>query len=251
MKASEQKSDREEAVVEKTADTGETVAEDDAAPRIRGIRRATLPEQVANRLRDLIVQSEFAPGQRIRERVVAAELNVSRTPLREALQVLASEGLVELLPNRGAVVSAPSPEAVADMLQVLGVIESFAGERACEMATDAEIAEIRALHFEMLAAFSRGERLAYFKLNQRIHKAIVLASRNQALIDIHERLNARLYRVRYQSNLRNELWGTAVEEHEQLLKALEARDSRRLSKLLRGHLSSTWTKISEIMSEEG
>ncbi len=209
-----------------------------------------LSDQIANQLRDMIIQDKFSPGDWIREREICKELHVSRTPLREALHMLASEGLVDLLPNRGAVIAAPSPHEIADMLKVLGVLEAFAGERACEFITQEEINEIKALQYEMLAAFSRGDRLQYFKLNQSIHRAVVQAARSETLLSFHTQLNARLYRVRYQSNLRNELWGSAIEEHNDLLDALEKRDALRLSELLREHLKSTWEKVSSPIEDE-
>ena len=211
----------------------------------------TLPQKVASRLRDMIVQDALTPGQRIRERSLAEQLDVSRTPLREALKVLATEGLVELSPNRGALVANPSPEEVRDMLQVLGVLEGLAGELACRQATVEEIDEIQALHYEMLASFARKDRLEYFKINQKIHQAMVAASRNVSLIETHARLNARLYRVRFQSNLRNRTWPSAIDEHTAILDALMRRDGASLSALMRDHLGSTWAKVSEIMAEDG
>ena len=143
----------------------------------------TLPDKVAGLLRDMIVQDVLVPGQRIRERSLAEQLEVSRTPLREAMKVLATEGLVELSPNRGALVASPSPQQVQDMLQVLGVLEGLAGELACARASQDQIDEIQALHYEMLASYARKDRLGYFKLNQKIHQAIVAASGNVSLIE--------------------------------------------------------------------
>lgn len=215
----------------------------------KDVNRLNLSEQIANRLRDMIVQNQLCPGDRVREREICKVLQVSRTPLREALHMLASEGLIDLIPNRGAVIASPSADEIADMLKVLGVLEAFAGEQACEAISQEEINEIKALQYEMLAAFSRGDRLQYFKLNQRIHFAIVKAARSDTLLSLHSRLNARLYRIRYQSNLRNELWGSAVQEHDDIMAALEQRDAVRLSKLLKRHLKSTWEKVNENMVE--
>lgn len=213
-------------------------------------KRTPLAQVVAAHLRDMIAQNELAPGARVRERSIARQLSVSRTPMREALRILAAERLVELLPNRGAVVSKPSPKDVKDLLSVLASLESLAGEQAAVNASDDELAEIRALHFEMLATFERGDRLAYFKLNQAIHRAIVAASHNAALIELHAQTNARLYRVRYQSNLNNAQWPTAIEEHETILEALCARDAEALARILRGHLGSTWAKVKERLEAE-
>jgi DNA-binding GntR family transcriptional regulator len=212
-------------------------------------QRPLLPEQVTNRLRDMIVQNELLPGERIPERSIAAQLNVSRTPLRSALQTLAAEGLVELLPNRGAVVADPSHEKVREMLEVQGTLEEFAGRLFCANASDNDIAEIKALHHEMLAAFARRERLIYFKLNQRIHRHIVGATGNSALDEMHGLLSARLFRFRYQPNLRLDRWEGAVQEHERILDAVVARDGPRLGRVLHEHLETTWAKLDAIFKE--
>ncbi len=205
--------------------------------------RLPLTGQVATIIRDMIIQDKLKPGERIRERQLSQELKVSRTPLREALKILEGEKLISLLPNRGAVVADPAPDEVKDLLQVLSALEALGGRLAAEKATDEEICEIRALHFEMLAAYSRKDRLAYFKLNQKIHKAIVAASRNQALIDTHAQFNARVYRVRYRSNQRNAMWHEAIRQHEDIITALEARDGDVLANRLSSHLGNTWEKF--------
>ncbi len=232
-------------------DASETLAPEPAqeAP-MTGIEPGEpLTKSVANRLRDMIAQDALPAGERIRERALAETLQVSRTPLREALKVLATEGLVELFPNRGAVVSNPDPTEVQDLLQVLGVLEALGGELACARASAADLDEVQALHYEMLAAYARKDRLTYFKVNQQIHKAIVAISGNTSLIETHARINAQLYRVRYRSNSRNTKWDVAIKEHEAILDALQARDSRALSKILRSHLGSTWANVSETFAD--
>ena len=211
------------------------------------VESAALPlaQQVAARIRDMIIQDQLTPGEWIREQALADKLNVSRTPLREALKMLELEGLIRLLPNRGAVVTELTVEEVKEKLEVLAVLEALGGKLACQNATDSELAEIRALHYEMLACFSRQNRLEYFKLNQRIHLAIVAASGNRTLVATHARINAQLYRVRFQSNLQNQLWGTAVDEHEEMLAALEARDSEAMAMCMLNHLGQTFFKFSK------
>ena len=95
------------------------------------ISRLPLTGQVATTIRDMIVQDRLKPGERIRERQLSKELNVSRTPLREALKILAGERLVDILPNRGAVVADPAPEEVRELLQVLGALEALYLETMC------------------------------------------------------------------------------------------------------------------------
>jgi DNA-binding GntR family transcriptional regulator len=201
------------------------------------------PERVAGLVREMILQDELTPGAPIRERTLAEKLNVSRTPLREALKILATEGLVELQPRRGATVAAPGDRETRELLQLLGALEGFAAGLCCRSATAEDLKEIRALHYEMLAAYTRGDRLGYFHRNQDIHRAIVRATRNDVLIEHHGRVNARVYRVRYISNLKTERWESAIREHEQILGALERRDSEALRGILENHVLQAWDQM--------
>jgi DNA-binding GntR family transcriptional regulator len=198
--------------------------------------RGGLHDFLVGALRDLIVEGELAAGTRIPERLLCERFGVSRTPLREALKVLASEGLVELLPNRGARVATLSERDVDDMFQVMAALESLSGALACARITDAEIAEIRALHYEMLAHYMRRRLPEYFRLNQQIHEAILDAARNPVLKATYQGLAGRIRRARYAANMSDERWAAAVAEHEAMLDALDARDAARLAALLGAHL---------------
>jgi len=218
-----------------TVDDSETLRAP-ARARLNGGRRANLHDTVVGRLRDLIVEGTLVPGARIAERQLCEGLGVSRTPLREALKVLASEGLVELLPNRGARVARLDGRDIEDMFQVMGALEALAGTLACTHISEAELAEIAALHYEMLAQYTRRLLPEYFRLNQAIHAAIVAAARNPILAATYQSLAARIRRARYLANLSEERWRHAVEEHEAILQALQARDGIRLARLLADHL---------------
>ena len=218
---------------------------------LAGEEEVPLSGQIAGRIRDMIVMDEFQPGQRLRERKLAEQLNISRTPVREAFKVLASEGLVDLLPNRGAVVASISPEEVHDKLEVLTALEALAGELACQKVTEDILAELRALHYEMLAAFTRKNRKSYFKLNQQIHHLIIMASDNSSLAETYARINMQLYRVRYTSSLKNHSWPTnIIEEHDQILQALENRDAKEMSAQIKAHYQSTWLKFKAFLEQE-
>jgi DNA-binding GntR family transcriptional regulator len=140
------------------------------------ITRRTLHEEVLERLRDMIIEGRLAPGQRINEGLVGAQLGVSRTPLREAIKTLASEGLVEILPAKGAIVGSSPRKRPLQVLEVLKSLEQLGGRMACEQASDATIEAIHSLHKRMLVLYETRDRLEYFKLNQAIHSAIVAAS---------------------------------------------------------------------------
>ena len=210
------------------------------------IIRRPLHEEATDRLRDLIVQGRLAPGARLNERLLTAQLGVSRTPLREAFKVLATEGLVELLPNRGAIVSQLDPVRLSESLAVMGALEALAGELACLNATDAQVNEIRALHFEMLAYHARGDLAGYFKFNQAIHLKIVKYSGNAVLFNAYRQMNANVRRARYMANLSKERWDAAVREHDAILAALSARDVARIKALLSDHLAH---KLSSVLAE--
>jgi DNA-binding GntR family transcriptional regulator len=212
------------------------------------IARRPLHEDAVEQLRALIVQGELAPGARLNERVLCEQLAISRTPLREALKLLATEGLVELLPNRGAIVAPLDPARLADTLAVLGALEALAGGLACANADDAVIAEIRALHFDMLAMHARGDLAGYFRYNQLIHLRLVEASGNRVLANTYRQLNANVRRARYMANLSKERWDAAIREHEAILQALSARDAQRLKYLLAEHLAH---KLSAVLGSLG
>ncbi len=211
-------------------------AEDAPAPE-------TLAERLADRLRDMIVTEEFAVGSRLRERQLAERLGASRTPLRDALKILAAEELVLLSPGRGATIAPFSPASISEKLDLLSVLEGFAGELAASRASEADIAEIRALHHELLAAYERRDRLTYFRLNQAIHRAIVDAARNGALARCHAQLNRQVYAYRWRGSADASLWSRAIAEHGDIVERLTRRDGAGLSAALRAHVGSTWRQL--------
>ena len=213
------------------------------------IERRSLHDELVIRLRDLIVEGELPPGSKIPERELCARFAVSRTPLREALKVLASEGLLELSPNRGATVARLTAAEIEELFPVMGSLEALAGELACQRITEAEIAEIQALHYQMVLHYHRGERGPYFKLNQAIHEKILEAAHNATLAQLHRSLMVRMRRARFVANMSPTRWAQAVSEHEGILAALRDRDGERLAAVLREHLTNKATSVIEAFAE--
>lgn len=213
-------------------------------PSIR-IRRRTLHDEVLERVRDMIIEGVLEPGQRINEVLLGEQLGVSRTPLREAIKTLASEGLVEMQPSRGAVIRTFSATDIRNTLEVLKSLEELAGRLACEHAPDETIAGIRALHDAMMVEYRAGNRLEYFKLNQSIHSGIVAASGNDVLAELHGTVQARIKRLRFIGNSGAEKWAGAVQEHESMIAALERRDADALGESIRCHMDSTWRRVND------
>lgn len=200
----------------------------------------SLHDEILVGLRRYLVEGSLPDGARIPERLLCETMGVSRTPLREALKVLAAEGLVELLPNRGARVRAFDENDIRELFEVMGGLEALAGRLACEHITDAEIAGIEQLHYDMYASYMRRDLPAYFALNQKIHLAIVAAAGNAVLANTYANFSSRLQRVRYNANRENhkDRWGEAMREHEHILDALQRRAGLELSDILFRHLQN-------------
>lgn len=206
-----------------------------------------LHDQVAARLRTMLVECRIAPGAKLLERELCEELHVSRTPLREAIKLLAAEGLVDLIPNRGAVAVKLTETDVVDTFEVLAALEGMSGELAALRIEDGERAEIRAMHYEMLACFTRRDLSGYYRLNARIHAAISQAARNPVLISTYRAINGRVQSLRFATNQNETKWQHAVAEHGQMLDALDAHDAPAMRALLVEHLNRKRDTVLDLM----
>jgi DNA-binding GntR family transcriptional regulator len=200
------------------------------------IDRQGLASAVTAKLRGMIVEGVLLPGTRLNERVLCEQLAVSRTPLREAFKTLAVEGLIDLLPNRGAVVAEMSVADIEQTFEVMGALEGLSGQLACERISEHQIAELRALHFEMLAAHARRDLPTYYRINHQIHDRINAAANNAVLTQTYLQINARIQSLRFRSNFNQDKWDRAVKEHGAMLAALEKRDGEALRTILQQHL---------------
>ena len=213
------------------------------------IARLALPEAAAERLRSLITEGGLAPGARLNERELCERLGVSRTPLREAFRMLASEGLIVQSPNRGAQVVAMGADDVRQAFDVMGALEGLAGELACERVTVADLVELRALQAEMEAAHARHDLPTYYRINRAIHERMVGIAGNPILAQTMNALNARLHALRFRSNVNRTKWDQAVAEHRDMLTALALQDGRGLRDLLVGHLRAKRQAVLEEMEK--
>ena len=211
------------------------------------ISRLALHDQVAARLRTMLVEGQIAPGAKLNERELCEQLRVSRTPLREAIKLLAAEGLVDLLPNRGAVAVKLTEADVLNTFEVLAMLEGMSGELAAQRISDGELAEVRALHYEMMACFARRDLSGYYRINARIHAAINDAAKNPVLTSTYRSINARVQSLRFRTNQNDAKWKSAVAEHERMLEALTARDAAALRKVLVEHLLRKRDTVLELM----
>lgn len=209
---------------------------------------SSLHDEIVDHIREVIFSGELIGGQRVPEKLLCDKFSISRTPLREALKVLASEGLLVLLPNRGARIARLATKDVDDMFPVMGALEGLAGELSCRHITDSEIDEIRALHFQMAAHHKRREIREYFALNQQIHGKIMKATGNAILGELYATLAGRIRLARYRANFSHPRWDQAMAEHEEILEALSERNGPRLTRILKTHLKNTCTSAKEMIN---
>jgi DNA-binding GntR family transcriptional regulator len=202
------------------------------------IVRAPLHVQVAERLRVLIDSGELAPGTRLNEIELCNTMGVSRTPLREAIRSLATEGLIELQPNRGAIVSIVSQEDVTEILPIMASLEGLGGRLAAMHMDQSKIAQVRKIHDQMIAHYKNNEVAEYFETNRLIHELITEGSGNQTLVDTINSLSAKVRRARFSAQMTQESWAKAVSEHEEMIAALEAQDPDRLEAILVQHVET-------------
>ncbi|MEM8973524.1 MAG: GntR family transcriptional regulator [Pseudomonadota bacterium] len=207
------------------------------------IQRRTLHDEVVDRMRDMIIEGHLHAGERINETELCRQLGVSRTPVREAVKTLASEGLIAAVRNKGAIVNRLGADEILQMLEAAAMIETHAARVGVERGSDHEIAAIAKLHEEMRTLYEARDRLPYYKLNQAIHTAIVALAHNETLSAMHEGLQKRLRRIRYVGNEKPTSWSGAMREHELMISALTARNGESLAKAIGEHFDKTNERI--------
>ena len=214
------------------------------------VPRTGLYEQAATRLRMLIVRGDLAPGQQLLETDLSDALGVSRTPLREALKQLASEGLVELRLNRSAIVAPLRRDELAELFETVSGIERCAAELAATRMVARDLERLEALQQRIEWHHDRGEMRDYFEINQQIHSAIVGFARNSVLKATHDVLLPRVERARFFALAVQGRWCESVREHQELLAALKAGDAERAGQLIGHHVRRTGEVVADTLHDQ-
>ena len=206
------------------------------APRAGRLGERALYEQVAEQLRSRILAHTLAPGSWIDEQSLCAEYGISRTPLREALKVLAAEGLVTMKLRRGAYVTEVSERDLAEVFHLLALLESDAARIAAQKATTAEMAELLAIHDTLENALDDRER--FFAANERFHMRLLEIADNRWRIQLVADLRKVMKLNRAQSLLKQGRLEASLKEHRQIMAALKARNAERVQALMQHHLEA-------------
>lgn len=215
---------------------GRAIIIERSAQSRRGVSREPMHVEVANHLRDLIVEGQLREGERINENDLAEILGVSRTPLRDALQ---GEGLIVIEPHKGTFVSVVTAAYTAKLFEALAGVERIGGEAATRTATEDQLDWLAGLHREMFALHADADRSAYFNMNEQIHRAFLSLSGNDILIDIHAKLIVGAKRVRLAALREQNRWDESVAEHKAILSAMQAREAEKAGKLIEYHVKRT------------
>lgn len=212
--------------------------------------RQTTQESVVDHLRDLILNRRLLPGQRLVQSELAREFGVSRTPIREALHKLASEGLVTFSSYKGASVAEFSPAEVADIYAVRSALESQAAYLAAQRITEEELEQLEVLLQQIEQAFRQGDSLLLLKAHHQFHAGICAAAKQERLCrlavqhleltDAYQRMALSLGRGA----------NDPVIEHKEILAALRQRDADATRRLIRAHLQLTVSELLELFHEK-
>lgn len=207
------------------------------------IVRTPLHNEIARVVRQEIISANWLPGQRLPETLLCERFGVSRTPLRDALKILAVEGLLELTHNSGAVVTTPTADDIEDKLAIIELLECYAVREACTNASEAELRQIFRLHKQMGEAFAKRDMNRSSRLNNEVHTAIVNASHNKTLVELHAMLWQHIERLRYLALVHEDVSVDSWAEHEKVVQAIMSRNRAAASSALRAHLKRVARKI--------
>ena len=217
----------------------DVVVESGQIPAKRSLRL-----EAADKLRDLILLEELSPGTAVPERDLSEAMGISRTPLKDALRILETEGLIKYGPTGRPQVADPSLEEVQQNFQVLSALEGLAGKLACAVATDGQIREILAMEKSMRSLPKKAYgTLDFYRRDMAFHTHIVEATGNEPLITSHSQYKARLWRMRALPAMRKERLETVLAEHSKIAIALKKRDKRATSSAITKHIESTLRNI--------
>jgi DNA-binding GntR family transcriptional regulator len=213
---------------------------------MKAIRKKTLHEEIADRLREMIMTGELKEGDKIRENELCSSMGISKTPLREALRVLSAEGLIKLVPNRGSYVSKPTFESIKEMFDVMSVLEGVCARTAAEKMSDKQFEFLVKLHRKLEEKFEQRNQEAYIRYNNRYHSFVQELAGNRALNQIVNGLRQRILLYRFQSLNLEGRFEDSIREHRELLEAFRERDTEKAETLMKNHLKNQCDAMAQL-----
>ncbi|MCF8143866.1 MAG: GntR family transcriptional regulator [Deltaproteobacteria bacterium] len=200
------------------------------------IHATTLHQEIVSRIRKMIQKGILVRGQKVSEKDLCESMGVSRTPVREALRQLTSEGLIQLIPHKGAFVSQPCIEEISDLFEVMGVLEGACARLAVIRMKERDLQKIEALHEVLESHFRNRDHEAYLKTNHIIHAFIQELTGNRVLNDLINGLRQKILLYRQRQLYQPERFDQSIQEHRNLIGAFRTRDSDSAESLMKHHL---------------
>ncbi|MFH1116652.1 MAG: GntR family transcriptional regulator [Pseudomonadota bacterium] len=211
----------------------------------------SLSETVAQRIRDMIRRGVLKKGDRIVEKQLCDALGVSRTPLREALRILKSEGLIDLVPNKGAHVAQPSMQDIRELFEVMSILEGACARTASEKMNEADFARLVKLHQKLEKHFEKKDHEKYLEVNHKFHSLIQEIAGNKLFNEILGGLRQKILLYRQRQLFQPDRFQASMEEHRWLLEALRNRDADSVESLMKTHLMKQCEALRTLYEEAG
>ena len=204
-----------------------------------------LRDVVFNTLRQAILRGELKPGERLMEIQLANKLGVSRTPIREAIRKLELEGLVLMIPRRGAEVAEITEKSLRDVLEVRDALEVLCVDLACDRISDEDIESLKEAAKEFELALQGGDVTEYAEADVKFHDIIYHATENQKLIQLLYNLREQMYRYRVEYLKRKEVHKILLEEHEHIIECIEKKDKEAAKIAISTHIENQAKTVSD------
>lgn len=209
-----------------------------------------LRDVVFNTLRQAILKGELAPGERLMEIQLAERLGVSRTPIREAIRKLELEGLVLMIPRKGAEVAKISEKSLRDVLEVRRSLEELAIELACQRMTEEGIEELEEVQAEFRDAVIKGDAMEIAETDEAYHDIIYKGTNNDRLVQILNNLREQMYRYRLEYIKDEDKRQVLLFEHDNILKAIRQRKVEEAKTAMREHIDNQEITVSKNIKEQ-
>lgn len=200
------------------------------------IRVESLSQEVARRIRDMIRKGNLKKGDRVIEKPLCEALGVSRTPLREALRILSSDGLIELIPNRGAFVTEPTINDISEMFWVMSILEGTCARLCAEKITDGGLKKLEKLYRKLEKHAEDKHHEQYMAVNHRYHTLVQELAGSKILSEVISGLRQRILLYRYRQIYGPNRLKTSMEEHRALQEAFRKKDPEQAERLMKEHL---------------
>jgi DNA-binding GntR family transcriptional regulator len=203
---------------------------------MKAIQKKTLHEEIANNLREMIMSGELREGDKIKENEFCELMDISKTPLREALRVLSAEGLIRLIPNRGSYVTTPTFKEIKEMFDVMSVLEGVCARTAAEKMSNIDYEKLKKIHLQLEENFRLKDQKRYIRNNNKYHSFVQELAGNKTLNQIVNGLRQKILLYRYKSLNLSGRFEQSIQEHRDLLEAFRKRDAEKAELLMKSHM---------------